>query len=122
MSLANVKAFYERLATDENFRLQIQEVHSKEKCSQIVKEAGYDFSQEELEEYTANLLESNHPKDGMIELDEKEMEAVFGGAIRYFEPLNRLGQIYGSPIPDSDFWNETIFISESFVNYVAATR
>jgi predicted ribosomally synthesized peptide with nif11-like leader len=106
MSLANVKAFYERLATDENFRLQIQEVQSKEKCSQIVKEAGYDFSQEELEEFTASLLESNHPQDGMIELEEKEMEAVFGGAIRYFEPAHRLFLMYGGPspnIPDSYF-------------------
>jgi predicted ribosomally synthesized peptide with nif11-like leader len=104
MSLEQVKVFYQRLATDEDFRTQLQVVKSKEKCNQIVKEAGYDFSQEELEEFTASLLESNHPQDGMIELEEKEMEAVIGGAIRYFEPFHRLPLIYGSPsIPDSYF-------------------
>ena len=45
MSLENVKAFYERLATDEVFSSQIQGVKNKDECSQIVKGAGYDFTQ-----------------------------------------------------------------------------
>jgi len=40
MSRENVKAFYERLATDEVFRSQIQKVKTKDECSQIVKGAG----------------------------------------------------------------------------------
>jgi predicted ribosomally synthesized peptide with nif11-like leader len=45
MSLENVKAFYERLATDEAFSVQIQALKSKNECRQIVKSAGYDFTQ-----------------------------------------------------------------------------
>lgn len=40
MSLENVKAFYERLASDEAFRAQIQGVKSKTEGSQIVRSAG----------------------------------------------------------------------------------
>ncbi len=80
MSLENVKAFYERLASDEVFRTQIQGVKSKTECSQIVKGAGYDFTQEEYEEYTAQLLESGTTDGELKDLNEKELEAVFGGA------------------------------------------
>jgi predicted ribosomally synthesized peptide with nif11-like leader len=80
MSLANVQAFYQRLATDEPFRLQIQGVETKEECSQIVQGAGYDFTQEEFEEFTAQLLESTADEEGIKDLNERELEAVFGGA------------------------------------------
>ena len=80
MSLQNVKAFYERLASDEAFRTQLQAVKSKEECSQIVKNAGYDFTTDEFEEYTAQLLESSSDNNEIKDLDEKELEAVFGGA------------------------------------------
>lgn len=58
MSRKNVRAFYERLANDERFRTQIQAVKSKEECSQIVKGAGYDFTFEEFEEFTTQVLDS----------------------------------------------------------------
>lgn len=79
MSLENVKAFYARLAIDEAFRTQIQNVKDKAECSQIVKAAGYDFTSEELEEYTAYLLELGTTDGELRDLDEKELEAVFGG-------------------------------------------
>ena len=69
MSLKNVRAFYKRLASDETFRVQIQGAKSKAECSQTVKSAGYDFTQEEFEEYTAQLLESTATKDELQELD-----------------------------------------------------
>jgi predicted ribosomally synthesized peptide with nif11-like leader len=80
MSLEKVKAFYERLATDEVFRSQIQNVKNKNECSQIVKNAGYDFTQQEFEEYTVQLLESGATDGELMDLNEKELEAVFGGA------------------------------------------
>ncbi len=80
MSRENVKAFYARLATDEAFRTQIQGVKSKAECSQIVKNAGYEFTSEEYEEYTAQLLELNASDNELQDLDEKQLEAVFGGA------------------------------------------
>jgi predicted ribosomally synthesized peptide with nif11-like leader len=80
MSLASVKAFYQRLADDEAFRSQIHNVKSKKECSQIVKAAGYNFTQQEYEEYTAQLLESDSNDNELKDLSEQELEAVFGGA------------------------------------------
>jgi predicted ribosomally synthesized peptide with nif11-like leader len=79
MSLRDVKAFYERLQRDESFRDRISSVSSKEECNQIVKKAGYKFTQAEFEEYTEQLLESS-ADDDLRELDEQELEAVLGGA------------------------------------------
>ncbi|MDF5728896.1 MAG: Nif11-like leader peptide family natural product precursor [Rhizonema sp. PD38] len=85
MSLENVKAFYEKLASDEAFRTQIQGVNSKDECSKIVKSAGYDFTLEEYEEYTTQLLESSSNNGEIGELNQKELEAVFGGASSFIE-------------------------------------
>ncbi|MEH2324601.1 MAG: Nif11-like leader peptide family natural product precursor [Nostoc sp.] len=79
MSIENVQAFYAKLANDEAFRAQIQGVKSKEECSERVKAAGYDFTQDEFEEYTAQLLESTAGDDELKDLNEQELEAVFGG-------------------------------------------
>ncbi|NMG20045.1 Nif11-like leader peptide family natural product precursor [Brasilonema bromeliae] len=94
MSLEDVQAFYQRLGTDEAFRTQIQGVNSKDECSQMVKSAGYDFTQEELEEYTAELLELSADEDGLADLDEKELATVFGGIVA--QPLYG-GIIYEPP-------------------------
>ncbi|GET36136.1 Nif11-like leader peptide family natural product precursor [Microseira wollei] len=94
MSLANVEAFYKRLSTDEALRSRIQQVNSKDECSQIVKAAGYDFTPEEFEEYTAQLLESDAADGELRELDEKELEVVFGGASFLFSPKDSY-LIYG---------------------------
>ena len=51
MSLENVRAFYEKLASDEGFRTQIQEVDNKEVGREILAASGYNFTQEEFEEY-----------------------------------------------------------------------
>ena len=98
MSLENVKSFYARLAIDEAFRTQLQGVKSKAECSQIVKAAGYDFNQEEYEEYTAELLESGATDGELQDLDEKELEAVFGGVssivgIHPFPPIASYGVV-----------------------------
>jgi predicted ribosomally synthesized peptide with nif11-like leader len=100
MSLENVKAFYNRLATDEVFRSQIQGVKTKDECSQIVKGAGYDFTQQEFEEYTVQLLESGANDGELRDLDEKELEAVFGGAkLVFLSPpeLPTVIPMYGLP-------------------------
>lgn len=104
MSLTNVKAFYQRLANDEAFRSQIQNVKSKEECSQIVRAAGYNFTQQEYEEYTAQLLESDTGDSELKDLSEQELEAVFGGASFLFElwPGNK-HLMYGVVQPDLKF-------------------
>jgi predicted ribosomally synthesized peptide with nif11-like leader len=63
MSLENVRSFYEYLEDNEAFRDQIKAAENKEECSRIVKEAGFDFTLEEYEEYTYQLLESTNSED-----------------------------------------------------------
>ncbi|MGF2039819.1 MAG: Nif11-like leader peptide family natural product precursor [Nostoc sp. CmiVER01] len=105
MSIENVQAFYAKLANDEAFRAQIQGVKSKEECSQRVKAAGYDFTQNEFEEYTAQLLESTAGDDELKDLNEEELEAVFGGAASITAKHNIVarplyGVIISEPIDD----------------------
>jgi predicted ribosomally synthesized peptide with nif11-like leader len=93
MSLENVKLFYAQLAIDEAFRTQVQSAQTKEECSQTVKDAGYDFTSQELEDYTAQLL---NPTDDLTDLDETELEAVMGGFRALVElPGRRVQPLYG---------------------------
>jgi len=94
MSLEQVHAFYKRTASDEEFRSRLQEANSKEECSQIVKTAGFDFTQQEFEEYTARLLESDRPDEEIKDLSEEDLAAVAGGFIGSFPgPI----MLYGGP-------------------------
>ena len=95
MSKKDVKAFYERLGKDETFKAHIEGAESKQKYSQIIREAGYDFTQEEFEEFTAQLLNSNAAEDSSDELNEKTLEAVLGGI-----KLPDVVQLYGSVPPE----------------------
>ncbi len=82
MSLENVRAFYERIADDQEFLTQLQATETQEEGKKILEDAGYDFTAEELEEYTSQMLESSDAEDSVLEdLNEKQMEAVFGGAL-----------------------------------------
>jgi predicted ribosomally synthesized peptide with nif11-like leader len=92
MSLENVKSFYEYLADNEAFRDQIKAAENKEECSRIVKEAGFDFTLEEYEEYTYQLLESTNSEDEIQDLGEKELAAVFGGITGI---TSRIRPLYG---------------------------
>jgi predicted ribosomally synthesized peptide with nif11-like leader len=97
MSLKNVQSFYIRVANDESFRIQIKNVQSKEECSQIVKAAGYDFNQEEFKEYTNQLLELSSADSELRDLNEKELEAVFGGISSFFTNPDKMFTMYGVP-------------------------
>jgi len=80
MSLQNVQAFYERIAEDREFLAQLQATQTQEEGKKILAEAGYDFTSEELEEYTSQMLESTDPENNMFEeLNEEQMAAVVGG-------------------------------------------
>lgn len=97
MSLKNVKAFYERLASDKEFSNLIQNVNSKEECSQIVKSAGFDFTLEEYEDYTAQLLEASEGEGKLKDLSEKELAGVFGGLTGYRKIQPLYGVIWKEP-------------------------
>ncbi|MGH1395037.1 MAG: Nif11-like leader peptide family RiPP precursor [Trichormus sp.] len=82
MSFENVKSFYQRLVSDETFRSSLQAVNSDDEYSQVVFDAGYNFTQEEFEEYTSQLLESDAAESELKDLNKEELEAVFGGMLR----------------------------------------
>ncbi|TRU85125.1 MAG: Nif11-like leader peptide family natural product precursor [Microcystis novacekii Mn_MB_F_20050700_S1] len=98
MALEQVHAFYQKVASDESFRSRIQSVNSKEECSEIVKAAGFDFTPQEFEEYTARLLESDRPDEEIKDLSEEDLAAVAGGFIGGFPKLYLM---YGLP-PNRD--------------------
>jgi len=80
MSLENVQAFYERIADDREFLAELQASQTEEEGKKILAEAGYDFTTEELEEYTSQMLESTDAENNMFEeLNEEQMTAVVGG-------------------------------------------
>ncbi|MBE9238832.1 Nif11-like leader peptide family natural product precursor [Anabaena aphanizomenioides LEGE 00250] len=87
MSLEQVANFYEQVANDADFRAKIQSVNSKDECSQIVKDAGYDFTQEEFEEYTGHLLAAKANEDELQDLSNEELAAVIGGFMQLRWPL-----------------------------------
>ncbi|MGD1805137.1 Nif11-like leader peptide family natural product precursor [Dapis sp. BLCC M126] len=94
MSLENVRAFYERINDDKEFLAQLQAIEAQEEGKKILKESGYDFTARELEEYTSQMLESSSGEDSVLEdLDEEQIETVFGGLTRFIQP------IYGAPTP-----------------------
>jgi predicted ribosomally synthesized peptide with nif11-like leader len=93
MALEQVHAFYQKIASDESFRSRIQSVNSKEECSEIVKGAGFDFTPQEFEEYTARILESDRPDEEVTDLSEEDLAAVAGG----FIGGSRVHAIYGLP-------------------------
>ncbi|MFM6321963.1 MAG: Nif11-like leader peptide family natural product precursor [Microcystis sp.] len=95
MALEQVHAFYQKVASDESFRSRIQSVNSKEECSEIVKAAGFDFTAQEFEEYTARLLESDRPDEEIKDLSEEDLAAVAGGFIGGFRFRPR--PMYGLP-------------------------
>jgi predicted ribosomally synthesized peptide with nif11-like leader len=103
MSLENVKLFYARVATDKAFRIQIQQLEQKDEGYQLAKAMGFDFTSQEFEDYTAQVLEADTAKDELLSIDTKELAGVLGGMLGY-RPYQDF-QIYGSVQPDRESWS-----------------
>ena len=71
MSVESVNAFIEKLNSDESFLNQIAGAGSDEARLQLAKEAGFEFSTEELTDVIDHFASE--------ELSEEELEAVAGG-------------------------------------------
>ena len=87
MFLKSVIGFYKSLVKDKDFRSQLETAASPEECRKIMQEAGYDFTQEEFETATAQILEKNSLRDlddSFSELSEEELELAFGGISYYW--------------------------------------
>jgi predicted ribosomally synthesized peptide with nif11-like leader len=79
MSLKNVGAFYERLSSDSEFRNKIEQIQSKNECSQFVKSSGYHFTRLEFEQYTSQILGVDSTDSQIQSLEEKELASILGG-------------------------------------------
>lgn len=97
MSLNNVRAFYERLINDEAFRGSLQESQSPQESGQIISESGYSFTREEFEAFTTELVEQGNEHEYLRDLDEQELEAVFGGISSnfiFYWPIMMYGAVF----------------------------
>ena len=70
MSVESAKAFLKRLSKDEDFRKSLENAASDEERRNIVKEAGFEFTKDDLKA----LADS-----AKSELSEEELEKVAGG-------------------------------------------
>jgi len=66
MSIESAKAFLERVRNDEDFRKELEGMSSVEERTKFVKAQGFDFTEKELDEVTADL-------------GEDQLEGVSGG-------------------------------------------
>ena len=76
MSVEQAKAFIEKLDSDAAFRNRVVTADDNEARLNIAREAGYDFSMEELQQSVPAQVEE--------ELSEDELEALAGGAMQIF--------------------------------------
>lgn len=95
MSIESAKAFYQRVTTDEAFQTQLQSAASEERTV-IIQEAGYDFTPEEWETATAQVLEAAEINR---ELNDVELEAIAGGV-----SILPVVPVYGVALPLNLNW------------------
>lgn len=87
MTSKNVKAFYEKVESDEVLQGKLKEmkVTSEEeqvtKFLHIAKEEGFEFSEEDLQSYVQELM-AKAQENG--ELDEDMLDQVSGGATKHW--------------------------------------
>mgnify|MGYP000227008721 CR=1 FL=1 len=55
MSIESAKAFLEKIKTDEDFRNSVGAIATKEQRTEFVKNAGFDFTKEEIDTVTSEL-------------------------------------------------------------------
>ncbi|ACK68893.1 protein of unknown function nitrogen fixation [Gloeothece citriformis PCC 7424] len=79
MSLQNVEAFYQRMTTDPEFSNQVQQAKTSEERIKVIRNEGYYFTQEEFDEYTDKFLMSKFEEGELVDLSERELDAVLGG-------------------------------------------
>ena len=88
MFLENVIGFYKRLVKDKDFRSQLESASNSSECRKMMREAGYEFTQEEFETATVQILEKKGLRDlddGLTDLSEEDLELAFGGISRFWD-------------------------------------
>jgi predicted ribosomally synthesized peptide with nif11-like leader len=89
MSVDNAKSFMSRVMRDEDFASQIGGAGGQEERLQAIKDAGYDFTPDDLKEVlpAGVTLDQLQALEGTDELPDALMEAVVGGKISDGEEL-----------------------------------
>ncbi len=82
MSVDSAKAFLKRFAKDEDFRKSLENASSDEERRNIVKEAGFQFTKDDLKALT---------KEVKSELSEEELEKVAGGSVIHWTKIVATG-------------------------------
>lgn len=95
MSIESARAFYDRVATDEAFKKQLQNAASDDERRANIRAAGYDFTPEDWE-VVIDQLRQLHDR----ELSEAELEAVAGGVL----PNLPMVAVYGPVFPPELSW------------------
>ena len=78
MSIEQAKAFFKAVATDDNFRSQLQGAKTNEERAATIKAAGYNLTPEESQQLLNQIIEAAAIGSG---LSEAELEAVAGGLL-----------------------------------------
>jgi predicted ribosomally synthesized peptide with nif11-like leader len=92
MSIESARSFYERVATDEAFKEQLQNAASDDERRASIRAAGYDFTPEDWGAVVAQLREINDR-----ELSDAELETVAGGILP-------IVPVYGPVFPPEFPW------------------
>ena len=82
MLIKSILEFYKRLVKDKQFRTKLENASNPEECQQAIREAGYNFTPEEFESATAEILSKNKIRDldvSLSNVSDEELEVVFGG-------------------------------------------
>lgn len=82
MLIKSILEFYKRLVKDKQFRTKLENTSNSEECQQAIKEAGFNFTPEEFESATAEILSKNKIRDldvSLSNVSDEELEVVFGG-------------------------------------------
>ena len=99
MSIENARSFYVRVTTDEEFRTQLEQTATAEERQQIIRTAGFEFTNEEWETAKEQILAASNSNEG--DLSDTELTAISGGLVPFpFPPT----PIYGKPID----WNRLL--------------
>lgn len=76
MSTEHAKAFFKAVATDDNFRSQLQSAKTNEERAATMRAAGYNLTPEESQQLLNQIIEAAAIGSS---LSEAELEAVAGG-------------------------------------------
>ncbi|MFM6321960.1 MAG: Nif11-like leader peptide family RiPP precursor [Microcystis panniformis] len=106
MSVEQTKAFYQRIATDKDFRSRFQNLENCEEFYNLVKKSDYDFTEQEFEAFTCQLLEAECLKNQVQDLNERELASILGGFLERAPIRPKYGSVVLPTRPQPPLWGK----------------